>query len=266
MAKVCGVGQNALMRTLWHDTLRFLDSAFRDLESAVPPPQWVRAGADMHWRYQERLIQQAMVQKLARVVSGLRAVDVLHDAGLYQEQCSMHRILDDITDDITFLAFGAVNGLDPLHDLYLEEFWKEEFDQRAPLSPPAKRGMIKRDKIRAYLNRVMAVEDSHTANLVSRIIQKTYSGYLHAASPQVMDMCGGMPPSFHLSGMKGTPLAPGRQQDAWNYFYRGLLAALATAKALGHAGAVERIYSFISEFETSSQTTYMAHAGREKPT
>ena len=219
----------------------------------------------MHWRYQERLVEQALVQKLARMISGLRAVDVLYEAGLYQEQCCMQRILDDITDDITFLSLGVASTLDPIHERYLEEFWKEEFDRRGPLSPPASRGMVKRNKIHAYITRALSAADPHTHNQVARIIQKTYSGYLHAASPHVMDMCGGNPPRFHLGTMKGTPLTDVCQRDAWNYYFRGLLATFAVASAMGRTDTAKEITSFVTDFESTSQANVAQALGIDAP-
>lgn len=86
-------------------------------------------------------------------------------------------------------------------------------------------------------------------------ISKTYSGYVHAASPQIMDMCGGEPPRFHLTGMNGTARIAEHVEDAWNYFYRGLLTVTIVAKALGDGKLVDHMYKCISRFETAQGRT-----------
>ena len=32
------------------------------------------------------------------------------------------------------------------------------------------------------------------------MLTKAYSGFIHAASPHIMDMCGGVPPRFDING------------------------------------------------------------------
>jgi hypothetical protein len=71
-----------------------------------------------------------------------------------------------------------------------------------------------------------------------------------------MDMVGGNPPRFHLEGMQGTRRIPEHARDAWNYFYRGLLAVTAVAKAFGDADLVHWLYESIRSFERASETEY----------
>lgn len=59
---------------------------------------------DFVFRYAEQTIQQAVVQKLARTVSGLHAVETLLDHVLFQEQGMVQRVVDEVQEDIWFLS------------------------------------------------------------------------------------------------------------------------------------------------------------------
>src|SRR5215210_6773474 len=115
-------------RALFTEALDVAEGAFHRLASQVPSPaeqDWGELG--FVYRYNERSVYQALVLKLARQVSGLHALDVLLLHGLVQEQGVIQRTLDEIGEDILFLAHGAQEGLAPLHEQYLYAFWAEEF-------------------------------------------------------------------------------------------------------------------------------------------
>jgi hypothetical protein len=57
---------------------------------------------------------------------------------------------------------------------------------------------------------------------VARTIAKTVSGFVHGASPQIMEMYGGAPPHFYAHGMLGTPRMRVHEHDIWNYFDHGI--------------------------------------------
>jgi hypothetical protein len=239
------------------EAVAVMERAFRRMEAQVPPPKQRSDGQSFVFRYADQSIEQALIQKLVRYISGLHAIDVLLLNGLVQEQAVIQRTLDEIGEDIHFLVLSLTNDkVTPLHDQYLAAFWEEEFDAGTPVESTQKRNYPPRQKIRAYCSRVGGLADPSTANEVGRTISKTYSGYVHASSPQVMDMCGGNPPRFHLQGMQGTPRIGEHARDAWNYFYRGLLAVTAVAKAFGDAALVELLYDFIRTFERASGTEY----------
>ena len=79
--------------------------------------------------------------------------------------------------------------------------WKEEIDESGTMiDSKQRRPMIpKKKKIRAYIAKIEGniLDPSHSIEL-SRTISSTYSGYVHGASPQIMDMYGGTPLSFTL--------------------------------------------------------------------
>ena len=196
-----------------------LDDTFRRLEAQIPPPVMVKHGDGVVWRYHEKMPQQALLQKLARYISGLRASCLLLENGYCQELGVMRRILDEIDEDILFITLGLIHGMTDKHNQYLEHFWLE-----AP-GPSA----VKRDKIRAFVTG--HTENPHEANAAGRTVFRTFSAYVHATSVSTVDMCVGDPPRFQLEGMKDNPIYLDHVEDIWNSFFQGLLIAVYVAKA-----------------------------------
>lgn len=240
------------MRTLWLSELEFLRAATRRLEAKIPPPTEVLLHGRPVLRYREALPQQALFLKLARQVSGLHALDILWINGFVQEQAVIQRTLDEMNDQIAFLAAGLIfSDWTELHIKFCDYFWQEEFDAPSAIGSSQKRGMISNEKIRSYIFRTFGVPDPSTAEAAGRTIYKTYSGYVHAAAPQLMDMFVGEPPRICLAGMRGTQRQIEHGQDAMNYFYRGLIGCNFVAKALGDEEIARGVYIRIKQFEAN---------------
>jgi hypothetical protein len=228
-----------------------MEATLHELERRVGPASLVAIGDGQAFRYQEKNVHQAIVQKLARVVSGLHAARLLIDHGFIQEDGALRRMLDEFQDDVVFLAYGVIKGdLTPLHREYLNAFYMEEFDvPHDALKSSQKRPLISRDKIQAYIARIESPNnDPHTAQRAIRSVTKTYSGFVHGASPHVMEMYGGSPPRFHVRGYKDSPLYGDHQDDLWNYFYRGIVGFAIAAKAFGDNELFGRIKSYAEHF------------------
>jgi len=239
------------MRHIFHESLMIMESAFVRLEKQVPPPQNKKWKDGFVARYLEETLQQALILKLARTISGLHAVDLLLLHGFLQEEATLHRILDEIFEDILFLSAAITNDeITKRHEQYLAAFWAEEFpDPENTLARHKKPNSPPRRKIRAYINRVLVnPENPSLLSDVGESISSTYSGYVHASAPQVMDMYGGNPPHFHISGMKNTPRMQQHIDDAWNYFYRGFLSVVVVGKAFGDKELVDELNKHIKRF------------------
>ncbi len=256
------------MDQLFCETLRVLEAALENLEQRVPKPQRKAFKDGFVFRYVEQSAQQAIIQKLARVVSGLHAAQILLERGFVQEQAALQRMLDEFEEDITFLVYAlTVDELTSLHREYLSAFYEEEFvNPDDPIGSTQKRPMVPRRKIRAYIACVEAhlgggTELNPSCGIeLSRTLSKTYSGFVHAASPQIMDMYQGCPPRFHVSGMLGMSLIEEHRADLWNYFYRGILSFIFAAKAFGGEALVASLFHYRDEFERRSGTNYGAWA------
>lgn len=241
------------MDVLYNQTLRQLDKSFRRLEVLVPPPYRMRHVDSFVFRYREQTLLQALLQKLARMVSGLHAARMLCDKGFFQEQGAMQRILDELHEDIWFLAFAEINrDVTQLHRDYLDAFYREEFD---PVTGAAllDRPMVPRRKIRAYLSRLEeAPWNPSDAVRLYHTVHSGLSGFVHGASSHIMDMWGGDPPRFHLHGMTGTPLEASHRHELYNPFFRAILSFAIAAKAFGDDKLCGTLTVFHKEFDRLS--------------
>lgn len=246
--------------SLYNQALKHMEHTVHQLAQRTPAPQKVPFRDSFVFRYIEKTVHQALVQKLARLVSTLYAARLLMEAGLVQEQAALQRILDEIMEDISFLAFSFINNeLTPLHNSYLEDFYQEEFDPSTEVASSSKRSMVRREKIRAYIDRIVSGPKGSSKQLdASRTVSKGYSGYIHAASPHIMDMYGGNPPRFYMRGMGGTVRHAEHRADLWNYFYRGILAFCFVAKAFGDDRLSNSIGGFAEEFLQLSGKEYLS--------
>ncbi len=250
---------------LYESALANMQRTVHALAARVPPPHEVPYKTSFVFRYVEQLPEQALVQKLARVVTTLRAATILMQHGFTQEQGVLQRVIHEIHEDITFLAYGLIfNDVTPLHKLFLTAFYEEEFDTDNPFESTQKRPTVRRSKIQAYIaNKEGSDLDPSRAIALSKTLTKTYSGFVHAASPQIMDMYGGNPPHFHVEGMLGTRRHTEYRMDLWNYYYRSILAFGMAAKALGDQQLFDQIHDFSVKFEEVAHKNYSPK--REKP-
>lgn len=242
-----------------------MERTVNQLASLIPKPQSVPFKDSFVFRYVEKTVHQALVQKLARLVSGLHAAHLLMETGFVQEQAALQRVLDEITEDISFLSSSIIFGeTTPLHKAYLDAFFQEEFDPKGDVASSIERAMVPRKKIRAYIDRVSSGPKGSSKHLdASRTVSKTYSGYIHAASPQIMDMYGGNPPRFHMRGMHGTERHAEHKADLWNYFYRGIVAFAVSAKAFGDEELFASIRDFSEEFARVTGKDYQSNEWQE---
>jgi hypothetical protein len=236
--------------------LDLMDRSFRDFENGMPTkPIFTKMSYGMAFRYNEKDIYQAIIQKLARVQSAVRAAYVLLKNGYCQEQAILHRVIDETNEDIIFLVYAVTNdSITELHKSYLEAFWEEEIDESGTMiDSKQNRPMIPRKKIRAYIAKIEGnILDPSRSVELSRTISRTYSGYVHGASPQLMDMYGGNPPHFHTKGLLGTPRMQEYTDDLWNYMYRTFLSHIIVAKAFGAAELVNILNQHKLRFENNA--------------
>jgi hypothetical protein len=187
------------------------------------------------------------------MISGLYAIDALLARGLFQEQGVIQRVVDELGEDISFLSQGIIfNDVTPLHKEYLDFFYEEEFGDPSDIFGSHKsRGMVRRDKIRAYINRRLGPEfAAASANVAEKIIAKAYSGFVHAASPHIMDMCVGAPPRFDINGTFRELRMASYVRDASNYFLRGLMTSAVAAKAFNDEALFSDLRTAAANLET----------------
>lgn len=241
---------------------KVIEGTFHEIETCVSPPEFIDRGPGKVFRYKEETIEAAIVQKCARMVSGLNASLVLLNSGYVQELGALFRMLDEFSEDITFLCQAIREGdVSDLHQKYLKSFYQEEFSNpdNAFLSEQ-KRKTISRKKIHSALSRIPEQEiNPSDNNELHRTLSQAYSGYVHAASIHVMEMYGGKPASFHVSGMLGTPRINEFTINAWDYFYRGLMTIMIVALTFEKHDLLKKLYEFRDYVETQSGQTEWEH-------
>ena len=233
------------------EMLEVMECAFCDLENMLKSkPKLTHLSFGTTFRYQDMTIYEALIQKLARAQSFTRAARVLNLNGFVQEQAALHRTIDETNDDIIFLVLGAINNITDLHKKYLEAFWEEEVDETGNLMDSAqKRPMIPRKKIQAYLSNTDGMGNPSRSVQLSRTLSKVYSGFVHGASPHIMEMYGGKPAKFHIKGMLDTPRFVEYGDDLWNYMYRTFLSHIFIAMAFGAEEQVKALTTYKEKFE-----------------
>lgn len=240
---------------LQQQTLKLLAGTFDDLFTLLNKPERQRFGNGYVYRYKEKSAQQAIIQKLARYITGLQAIVIMNNSGFLQEQAALQRTLDEFEQDIHFLCYAIIyDDWTERHDAYLGAFYQEEFDNPdSAIESSQKRPMVPRGKIVAFISkdRGTGYDQSNTIE-VTRTINKSYSGYLHGASPQLMELYYGNPPRFHLFGCKDSPFYQDASNDIPNYFYRAIVAFGLSAKAFDRQLLVDKICAFSKEFAEAS--------------
>lgn len=225
----------------YSDVVGELDQAFRRLERQVPPPQAVEMqGKGLAFRYIERLPHQAIIVKLSRIISDLKAVYLLLGQGFPQQVGVLKRILDDLHEDVHFIVLTMQEDTTEddkyakLKDEFFRGFWEEEFDGETALESSQKRPSPKRSSIRAYCHRVGGLPDPSTGDKLGTTIHKTFSGYVHGAAPHLMEMVReGAPPLFETGAVRGSWIWRDHVVDTSNYLLRSVYAFGMAAKAFG---------------------------------
>ena len=241
------------LETLYDHALACMETTVHGLAGIVPSPQPVETKQGPGFRYKEQGAKQAIIQKLARLVSTLRATRLLLDSGFVQEVGTLKRVLDEMLEDVHFLAHGLKAPTD-LHSEFLENFYEEEFNADTARASTQKRRMVDRRKIRASFARAVSDIPGSQFNpsdltADTRSVDKANSGYVHGASPQLMELYGGQPPRFHMNGMSGTPLEQDHRKEFRNYVYRSICAFGLVVGTFGVPGGLAKIRAFADRFE-----------------
>jgi hypothetical protein len=235
-----------------------MEEAFYRLESMIDPPEIVARGSHHVFRYKNETAEAAVIQKLARVISGLRATLALLQNGYVQEIGALCRMLDEFNEDIVLLCQTiGKDQLTYLHKQYIKAFYEEEFDEPdTPILSRQKRSTIRRARIQAA---IAAIPENplnpSDGQQLSRTLHRAHSGYVHGASGHILEAYGGDPPRYHLSGMLGKPRIPEFTRYLWHYFYRGFASLMFCAVAFRNGTLVDELYALGDQLERASGRT-----------
>ena len=248
------------MNEIYNKVLDVMDEGLSIFMEKVPGPKKVPFKDHFVYCYTEKSIHQAIILKLVRMISGLRATKLLAEHGFVQEQASLQRMLDEITESIEFLSYAAISGdITDLHEEYLKAFY-EKMDTESSRNRP----MIPRKKLRQYIES-MDRKSSQTAGEnknvnkdvdPSRMLTKVYSDCLHAAAPAIMDLYYGGTQTFHTKGVLGTPRHREHIQDFMHVMFRAILIFIFASLAFGE----ENVRNKIKEASKPFNELYFRHS------
>lgn len=223
-----------------------------ELYQSVPRPKLVTLENRSRFVFSEKTIEQAIVLRQARIVSGVNALQILMLNGFVQEQATIQRTLDEFTEDVEFLSLGKINGITEKHNRFIEGFFAELPDlSKHRAQKMSGRNMPRRDKVRAYLaEQSKEVFNRSPAVNTSSHVHEFYSGYVHGYYPQVMDLLRRDGSGFDATGVEDMSLRRVHFQDSWNYWFRAVQSTVFAARAL--------------ELETTRRESYQVFCDLEK--
>ena len=237
--------------------IEWMDKSHRVIAGALDPPiPSIIADLGIHYRYEKRSAQQAIVQKIAFMVSGLRAASLLLNAGYVTEQTILCRAVNEAQEDITFLVLAMVdNSNPPLLSKYLESFFAEDAtrDALARGLHPKGRPIPSRKEIQNYIARhsMFGSDDPHGAVGQSLAIGHVLSSFTHAASPSIMQLYNPASRAFLTGGIPtSSSIIPAHIDDFENYIFRGLIAVAMAAKILAPTDFSQQCFEEIKQYES----------------
>ncbi|WP_050524382.1 hypothetical protein [Pseudorhodobacter wandonensis] len=243
------------MKVLYNETLDWMDQQILIFFSQVPNPRPIPKQNSFALRFVEQTIEQAIIQKLVRIVSGLRASNLLLETGFIQEQAALSRIVNELQDDVCFLAIASLQQTAPkILTQYLEAFYAEEktIEQWRAKERVVGRNQVPRRKILKFIADHSGPQQGDLNSDSAIVVGHAFSGYVHGASPHIMEMFDHVNNCFRTDAWPENPFRRGQEQDIWNYYHRGIIAFALATKAFGHDGTMEHAMAYLDYFERKS--------------
>lgn len=247
------------MKTLYFETLDWMDQRIIEFFSQVPDPSPIHNGRGFHLRFVEQTTQQAIIQKLVRIVSGIRASNLLLKTGFIQEQAALSRIVNELQDDVCFLSIASLQIPIPIPTIlnqYLEAFYAEEdtIGQWRAKNRITGRNQVPRRKILKFISDHsglgLGLEGTNSDSALA--ISYAFSGYIHGASPHIMEMFDHTNNCFRTDAWPESPFRQDHELDIRNYYYRGIISFALAAKSFGDDRSMDESLAFLKHFENTS--------------
>lgn len=181
--------------------------------ASLPPPIFYHSGQEHYgYRFGRPGIRLFCLLKAVRVVSALNAMVALARGGFAQEIGVLVRTMVECTTHIEFVL-DALDENDVLAsdvDRYIQDFFGD-FARNS--SADFKRAHVRQGVVHQRLSATLDNLSQQAGDPGQRApadrmyssVYLTYSNYVHAKYPEIMDLYGGVPGRFHLGGMRGTP-------------------------------------------------------------
>jgi hypothetical protein len=236
------------------DALRRLEQEYLTMGRSVPAPVPVMHHGIPFFRHKKQTDILLCFLKGVKLTSTLNAALLLFRHGYAQELGALARIADDLLNDILFML-KPLDGGKPSKDQlrFFEEFFQEEFENPMNvLAGAQKRDIVSRRKLHATFGHLAkeSFNPSDAQNMMSTI-HAALSGYVHGAYPHIMELYGGNPPHFHMSGLPGTPRIAEWDRQLITYAYRGIMVSGLVARKLGLTDSENALRVLMEEFEAT---------------
>lgn len=187
----------------YRKSIDHLENVIGAFERELEKPELVHAA----FVYKSPTVKHVCLLKGIRIVSGLNALLVLFQAGYVTEMGVLIRTIGDCINDIYFLL-EHFPDITPEVEKYLSNFFSEDLEETS-IAQDQERKTHRTKARKIYASRARLLSEHINFSVGRDMVYKiysVYSGYVHAAYPNIMEMYGGEPPhKFHLQGMKGTP-------------------------------------------------------------
>jgi hypothetical protein len=246
-------------------TLSRLEQFYAEMQSFAGAVLYRDIGPHRQFRHVSLTDSLACYLKGIKTISTLRACVLLLRHGYTQEVGALCRMADDFCNEIFFLLVPQGQaGCSADQVKFLENFYQEEFERPDdPLRSPQKRDTVPAKKIHATFGKLAADElNPSDAQELLRTVQQAFSGYVHGAYPHIMELFGGDPPRFHMSGMLGTPRIEEWQAQLVGYVHRLIMITIFVARKQGVAYLEEPLRAFLTDFERDTGTKQTGHASK----
>jgi hypothetical protein len=234
--------------------LQRLEQHYHFMAGTLKPPVLVNRGGVPFFRHEEQTDVLLCFLKGVKLVSTLNAGLLLFRYGYAQELGALARIADDLLNDVLFML-KPLDGDNPSKDQlrFFDEFFQEEFE--SPLNVLAgaqKRDIVSRRKLHATFGHLAkdALNPSDAQSMMSTI-HAALSGYVHGAYPHIMELYGGSPGRFHMSGMASTPRIAEWNGQLITYIHRGVMVTELIARKLGQKDTEKSLRTLLIEYETT---------------
>nr|WP_156134732.1 hypothetical protein [Methylobacterium sp. ZNC0032] len=181
--------------------------------NSLPPPIIYHSGIQ-HWgfRFTKPDVPHFCLLKAVRSISGLNAISELIRTGYVQEIVVILRTIVECLSHIDFVLIDAKGCGNKEIRKYVESYFQDyRRNDAADFKKPKMRQAAVHKAIGDVLNQSMIALGRGdefgkvSASQLMSNVYLNYSNYVHARYPEVMDLYGGSPSSFHLRGMSGTP-------------------------------------------------------------
>jgi len=234
-------------RDICRESIDHLENIIGVFEKELGKPELI----DGVFAYVSPTVKHVCFLKGLRIVSGLNALLVLLHAGYLTEMGVLIRTISDCINDIYFLL-EHFPQMTPEVEKYVSNFFNDIIEEpEINENDRKKTHRIKVRKIHASRARLLS---EHMNLEIDRDtvyrIYSAYSGYVHAAYANIMEMYGDRPQQkFHLRGMKGMSRVRNWREIVLEFIRSTILVFGYMAEKYGDEDVVQEIRRTLDWFE-----------------